>query len=322
MKHELHILSFRYILRALIIIAILGFSIHLLLPRIGEVKEGMIDFRQGRWPFLGIAFIGLSLTYFADAWMIRSSVKNSPPWAQIILIEIAAFFASAVTPASLGWVIINQQYLEHSGNDSRSARTGITLFILLTFIVYTIILLILLLLLPSLKIPTVHHPATLVMLEIGVLLLAAIGIALWIPASRRKILAETYPVLNAFPEALRYPKRTAVMISASVTSCLAYGIALTGAIAAFGHTPPFIGVLLAYCIAVTVSTISPTPGGLGAMEMSLTAALSWLGLPAGSAIASVLTFRLITFWIPIPLGGWALHYVIKRGWIFKQAKEV
>ncbi len=315
-------MSSRNILRALIIIAILGFAIHLLFPRIGEVSEGMTAFRQGQWPFLGIAFIGLALVYFADAWMIRSSVKKSPPWAQVILIEIAAFFASAVTPASLGWMIINQQYLEHHGNDSKSARTGITLFILLTFTVYAIIVLILLLLLPSLKIPSVHHPATLVMLEIGAFLLTAIGILLWIPLSRRKILAETYPVLKAFPEVFRYPRRTAVMMSASVTSCLAYGIALAGAIAAFGYAPPFIGVLLAYCIAVTVSTISPTPGGLGAMEMALTTALSWLGLPAGSAIASVLTFRLITFWIPIPLGGWALHYVIRRGWIFKPSKEL
>jgi undecaprenyl-diphosphatase len=314
-------LSPRYILRALIIIVILGFAIHLLLPRIGEVREGMIAFRQGRWPFLGIAFIGLALTYFADAWMIRTSVKNSPPWTQIILIEIAGFFASAVTPASLGWVIINQQYLEHYGNDSRSARTGITLFILLTFTVYAIMLLIMLLLLPSLKIPPVHHPATLVILEIGAILLVATGIVLWIPASRRKILAETYPVFNAFPEIFRYPGRTTVMILASVTSCLAYGISLAGAVAAFGNTPPFIGILLAYCVAVAISTISPTPGGLGAMEMTLTTALSWLGLPAGSAIASVLTFRLITFWMPIPLGGWALHYVIKRGWIFKPAKE-
>ncbi|HEX2956504.1 MAG TPA: YbhN family protein [Chitinispirillaceae bacterium] len=310
-------LSARSILRTLIIIVILGFAMHLLLPQIGEVREGMIAFRQGRWPFLGITFIGLALTYFADAWMIRSSVKNSPPWTQIILIEIAGFFASAVTPASLGWVIINQQYLEHYGNDSKSARTGITLFILLTITVYTTMLLIMLLLLPSLKIPKVHLPATFVILEIGACLLAAIGIALWIPASRRKILEETYPVFNAFPEVFRYPKRTAVMVLASVTSYFAYGISLAGAIAAFGHTLPFIGILLAYCIAVSVSTMSPTPGGLGAMEMTLTTILSWLGLPAGSAIASVLTFRLITFWIPIPLGGWTLHYVIKRGWIFK-----
>jgi uncharacterized protein (TIRG00374 family) len=179
-----------------------------------------------------------------------------------------------------------------------------------------------LLLLPSLKIPEIHHPAILALLEIGAFILAVVGIALWIPSSRRKILAETYPVFNAFPEIFRYPKRTVVMISASVTSCLAYGISLTGTIAAFGYAPPFIGILLAYCVAIAVSTISPTPGGLGAMEMTLTTALSWLGLPAGSAIASVLTFRLITFWIPIPIGGWALHYVIKRGWIFKTAKEI
>jgi uncharacterized protein (TIRG00374 family) len=299
----------------------LGFAIHFMLPRIGEVNEGILAFRQGRWPFLGISFIGLVFTYFADGWMIRTSVKKSPPWTQIMLIEIAAFFASAVTPASLGWVVINQQYLEHYGNDSKNVRTGITLFILLTIAVYAIILLILVLLLPSLKIPKVHLPATLVMLEIGAFLLAAIGTILWVPASRRKILSEMFPVLKAFPEVFRFPSRTAIMIAASILSCLAYGISLTGAIAAFGYTPPFIGILLAYLISVAVSTISPTPGGLGAMEMSLTAALSWQGLPAGSAIAAVLTFRLITFWMPIPLGGWALHYAMKRGWIFTSVKK-
>ena len=67
--------------------------------------------------------------------------------------------------------------------------------------------------------------------------------------------------------------------------------------------------------AATIAAVSPTPGGLGAMEAALVAALTRLGVEAGSAVAAALTFRLVTFWLPLPVGGWALRTGRKSGWL-------
>lgn len=45
-----------------------------------------------------------------------------------------------------------------------------------------------------------------------------------------------------------------------------------------------------------------TPGGLGVVEAVLTATLVGFGAPRGVAILGVISYRLVNFWLPIPLG--------------------
>jgi len=56
----------------------------------------------------------------------------------------------------------------------------------------------------------------------------------------------------------------------------------------------------------------PTPGGLGAVEAALTAGLTATGLPGAVAVSSVLLFRLLTFWFPVPVGWVALSYLERK----------
>jgi glycosyltransferase 2 family protein len=65
-------------------------------------------------------------------------------------------------------------------------------------------------------------------------------------------------------------------------------------------SPPY--VLVAYAVANVVGTFSPTPGGLGAVEGVMIALLVGFGLGSSAAIAIVLVYRLINFWLPVPAG--------------------
>jgi len=145
--------------------------------------------------------------------------------------------------------------------------------------------------------------------------LVGLGIAFWVPASRRKILADPAGTMKAAPSVLGDPRRSAVMIVAAAAGNLAFAIALTGSVAAYGPVPSLLGVLVAYMLAATIGAISPTPGGLGAMEAALIAALIRLGVTSGSAVAATLTFRLATFWLPLPIGVCALRGGRKNGWL-------
>ncbi len=61
-------------------------------------------------------------------------------------------------------------------------------------------------------------------------------------------------------------------------------------------------VVIAYVVAYVVGTFSPTPSGLGAVEGVLIALLVGFGLDSSAAVAIVLVYRLIFFWLPIPVG--------------------
>jgi undecaprenyl-diphosphatase len=77
------------------------------------------------------------------------------------------------------------------------------------------------------------------------------------------------------------------------------------AVLAFGGGLTFPQVGTAYLAGSAIASLAPTPGGLGAVESALIAALTGYGLSDGIAVSSVLTFRLATFWLPI-LPGWVL----------------
>jgi uncharacterized protein (TIRG00374 family) len=81
-------------------------------------------------------------------------------------------------------------------------------------------------------------------------------------------------------------------------------------VAAFGHHVGPDGLLVAYGLAYVLAAIPITPGGLGVVEATLTTMLVAFGTPRGIALLGVVTYRLVNFWLPIPLGG--LAYVSLR----------
>ena len=70
-------------------------------------------------------------------------------------------------------------------------------------------------------------------------------------------------------------------------------------------------VLLAFVVASVLGLLPFTPGGLGFVEAGLAATLSVAGISTGDALVATLVYRLLTFWLPIPLGGVA-GYVFRR----------
>ncbi len=92
---------------------------------------------------------------------------------------------------------------------------------------------------------------------------------------------------------------------------LAYAATLVFAVEAFGGGLSIPEICTAFMVAVTISTIAPTPGGLGALEATMIASLAGFGMDHGPAVGAVLAFRLATFWLPI-LPGWYTFVWMER----------
>ena len=71
-------------------------------------------------------------------------------------------------------------------------------------------------------------------------------------------------------------------------------------------------LVIGYAIAYAVGTLSPTPGGLGAIEGIMIAMFASFGVPIATATAVVLSYRLVNFWMPVPPGLIA-SFSLRRG---------
>jgi uncharacterized protein (TIRG00374 family) len=71
---------------------------------------------------------------------------------------------------------------------------------------------------------------------------------------------------------------------------------------AFDYRIGLSSLAIGYVVAYSVGTLAPTPGGLGAVEGILIALYASFGVPSATAVAVVLVYRLINFWLPIPPG--------------------
>jgi uncharacterized protein (TIRG00374 family) len=87
--------------------------------------------------------------------------------------------------------------------------------------------------------------------------------------------------------------------------CLAFSIRAAGA-----HVP-WWGIVLAWAAGAGGASLNLTPGGLGVVEVALTGALVAVGVPSTQALAAVLVYRAITFWLAIAVG-WPIYWRLSR----------
>ena len=140
--------------------------------------------------------------------------------------------------------------------------------------------------------------------------LAAGGLVLWSPLGRRRLVVPALRAGRELAGVLRRPGKAAQLLGGSAGVTLTYALALACCLAAFGAHLPLVSTVAVYLAGAAVASVSPTPGGLGAMEAALVAGLTAVGAPTGPAVAGVLAFRLLTFWLPI-LPGWLAYRALR-----------
>lgn len=97
-----------------------------------------------------------------------------------------------------------------------------------------------------------------------------------------------------------------VMNVAATILCLACSIlAVDGAI-------PWTAIILVWAAASSISLLGLTPGGIGVVEVAASAALIAAGMGDATAIAAVLIYRGISFWLSLAAGGATLAAIRSR----------
>jgi undecaprenyl-diphosphatase len=77
---------------------------------------------------------------------------------------------------------------------------------------------------------------------------------------------------------------------------------LVAALQAVRGGVPVLDTVAVYAVLRMLWSLLPVTGAPGAADVAMLLALTALGAPLASACAAVVTFRLLTFWIPAALG--------------------
>jgi len=158
-------------------------------------------------------------------------------------------------------------------------------------------------------------PSARTVLLVGAVVLAGLTVGAVMQRRRvRALLGQARETLLSAAGHLRSPGRTALLLLATHGLLVSQIICLHGALSAVGLAPSLAVLLVAQVGANTVKSASPwAPGGLGAMEGALVAALHGGGLPAATAAMGVLVYRALGWWLPVLGGVVALSTFRRRG---------
>ncbi|GAB3806730.1 hypothetical protein GCM10028798_30080 [Humibacter antri] len=97
------------------------------------------------------------------------------------------------------------------------------------------------------------------------------------------------------------PWRFAAVMAFAAANWLLDVAALLVMFAAFGAHPPLAPLLLVYALANIVALLPVTPGGVGIVEGVMVPAFVALAMPHGVAVLGVTAWRLVEYWMPMPL---------------------
>lgn len=250
------------------------------------------------------ALVAFVLSYLGAAWGLVGFVPETIPLRRVFSAQVALSFIRLVAPSTLGIAAVNTRLLVRMRIPLPSAAASVAASQAAAFIV-SVPLIIALGLLTGREVDFGIRVSTIVV-AVGVVVLTA-AVVLWlVPAVRtRAVRAWRSFVERGLPrllDAVQDPKRLAMGLGGNLLLTLGYGAALYASVQAVGAEIPIATATLIYVSGNAVGSIVPTPGGLGAVEAALTAGLTAAGVPAGEAFAAVILFRLVSFWLPIPVG--------------------
>jgi len=297
--------------QTLVVIAVLALGVHLLAPQVGELGRAFEAIRESNPGWLALALVASLLTYVAGAWSQTGAVRQPLALTRTTAMQLTAAFTSKLTPASIGSFAVRIRFLQRSGLSSEEAVTGTALNSVAGGIARLVAIAAAIPLIGSSRFG-VPRPADWEILAAVVIVGAVAGVVFFTAIGRRLL----QPIRRAVTElgvVVRDPAKAFALLGGALAVILLNIICFAAALAAVHAHVGASTAIVVYLGGSTVGGAAPTPGGLGAVEAALVAGLTAAGVDASLAVAGVLTFRLLTYWLPIPLGYAALRGLRREG---------
>lgn len=236
------------------------------------------------------------------------------PFKRTALIQLATYFTNRLLPSGLGGIGFNAMYLVKQAKLSRTdAAVYATANNLVGFVAFMICIGLASLFGGS-QIKT-ELPIKTIVLVIIVLVVVLAFVSLTIKRVQKRLIDFLGHLLGVVITMARHPKRIGFAVLMSMGITLSYVLVLWSTTKSVGVELPIIDLFIAFVVGNTALTVSPTPGGLGAVEAAITGVFISAGVASPLALASVVLFRVMSYWLPIVPGYLAFRRALKKSYV-------
>lgn len=305
--------------RTLLMAGLLAVAIYVLLPQLTDLPRMVEAIREAEPTYVAAAVLASLATYAGSALALSGSLPTPIRLLQTIQAAIAATFVGAVAPPGVAHVGLNVRFAQKQGLPAPVAVSATAAKEVAVGVVHVLLLLLMGVVAGRSgalqeeldKLPSLQTVAIVI-----AVLLAVLGVAAAIPRVRRTAVNVVVPAVRHSVDAMRdllaSPLKMTLLFTGALLLQVSYVACLYFSVRALGGEVPFTTIGLLYLTVGSAAAVAPTPGGVGAVEAVLLAALTGVGMAAAPALAAVFLYRLATFWLPIPIGGLTMRHMVAK----------
>ncbi|MET9772829.1 lysylphosphatidylglycerol synthase transmembrane domain-containing protein [Streptomyces sp. NPDC006367] len=290
---------------------------YFLLTQLTHIEFGPL-ISNAEWGWVAAAVLFSAASYVAAAMALLGFVPERVPFVRTVAAQVAGSFVKIVAPAAVGGVALNTRFLQRAGvrpglavasvGASQLFGLGCHILMLLSFGYLT----------GTEKTPSLSPSRTVIagLLTVAVLVLVVTSVPFlrkFVVTRVRSLFAGVVPRML---DVLQRPQKLVTGIGGMLLLTACFVMCLDASIRAFGDDSTSISiasVAVVFLAGNALGSAAPTPGGVGAVEATLTVGLIAVGLPKEVAAPAVLLFRLLTLWLPVLPGWLAFNHLTRKG---------
>jgi uncharacterized protein (TIRG00374 family) len=311
------------ILWRVVVLVVAAIALYGLAPQLLDVADQVPQLRTIRWPWF-IVMVVLQAASLACVWQLIRIALPGVSWFVAATSQLAANAVGKIVPGGAAFgAALSYRMLAVSGVSPGSAASALTATGLLSaWVLFALPFFALVVSLLGSPVPRgMSHVAWggaalfLLMFVGGVVVvrttrpLQVVGDVIeraagWVMARLHRHSGLTSAGLVAQRDEIvsSLGSRWTTALAATIGNWLLDYLSLVAALLAVGSRPRLSLVLLAFAVSGVLAMIPITPGGLGFVEAGLTAMLTLAGVPANDALLAVLAYRVVSYWLPLPVG--------------------
>jgi uncharacterized membrane protein YbhN (UPF0104 family) len=298
-------------LRKIVLMAGGAIILYLLLARAGDFTAVIQELQNGNYWWILLSIPCTVLTFFFGALAVIAVVPKRLRFSSVLLVQMAGGFLNSFTPAGSGGLAVNVIFLKKSGVPSAYGSAALALTVLAGVIINII---------AALALASTGQAFTFtiksldkaldwlaILLVVSALL--ALTIVLWRFKGRLRLYAKQ---IKAGLKAIGRPRNVFLLFIGEWGVTFFFTLALYCCLRAFSPGITLGVTFEAYLVGTLAGSFIPTPGKLGSTEAALSGLLIVNGVAPDAAVAGVLAYRLVTFWLPAAPGFLAYQAAIRR----------
>lgn len=294
--------------RTIVTILALTLAFYLILPQLADIQSTADAFIHANFAWAPWIIVGAALSYLTAAISFMGAVPQSIPFMPCLRAQLSASFAGLIAPGNSGALAVGVRFLQRSGLDPAPAAASVGLDAGVGLVVHLALTLVFVLWNGSAGgLGGFSLPSSSLIVIVAAIAVALIATSLLSRKIRNRLLGPARDAMksavSSLGTVLTNPVRILQLFGGSIGITLSYILAIVAAVEAFGGGPSFTQIGVAYLVAAAFASVAPTPGGLGAFEAAMIAALTGFGMDSAAAVPATLSFRLATYWLPV-IPGW------------------